>query len=171
MPQPVAPGGRRRAKEPVARPDARAVQSGDHQNHNGSMGMPNGCGQIACRPGCVLIDCHVAAAGARLEARGQLSEDCHQALIRDHDAHSGGIAQFGGFFGVGQQQARRGIFYPQADTVRPEQGEQRHGNRATLHSAEQRRVEGQGRFQHDRDTIALADAVRHQPIRKLRGQH
>ena len=71
----------------------------------------------------------------------------------------------GCLLGIGQQQLRRAVVDAQAHAVRAEQREQRHRDGAGLHGAEQRRVEGQRRLQHDGDAVAGLHAARDEIMR------
>ena len=70
--------------------------------------------------------------------------------------------------GIDDQELRRAVLHAQADAVRPEQREQRHGDRAQLDRAEHRDVERARRLEHDGDAVAGRHALRGQVVRELR---
>jgi hypothetical protein len=67
-----------------------------------------------------------------------------------------------------EQQLRMAIVDTKGQALGPEQGEERHGDGAALHGAEQRPVEGQRGLEHDGHAVAARDARLLEEVREAR---
>jgi len=117
----------------------------------------------------VLEHRQVVGAGLHLVGGGEGLQGGLEGGVHHHGllAHDG--AGHLGLLGVGHQQARLAVAHPQADAVRAEEGEQRHGDGAALDDAEHGCVEGPRGLQHDGHALAGLHALRFQKVSKARG--
>ena len=167
VPQAVAPRRRRRAEEAVARPEAGAVQRGEHQRDERAMRVLDRRGQLARGAGRVLED---RRGRRRAWSSSNVAGNCASPAMNASSATTTRVPSMPRghrrLLGVGDQQLRRAVVHAQPDAVGPEQREERHGDRARLHRAEHRDVERARRLEHDGDAVARADAVLHEPVRE-----
>ena len=168
MPQPMAPGRRRRAEVALAGAYARAVKRGHHQRHQRLVRMLDGFGQLACRARGVLEHRQVRCPGLRLVAGGKSAEGLREPGVKHLHRRVAGKARGLQLLGIGDQQRGLAVLHPQPYAVGAEQREQRHGNRAALDHAEHRGVEGARRLEHDRHPVAGLHAAGLQPVRQPR---
>jgi hypothetical protein len=123
VPKAMPPGGRGRADEAVAGPQAGAIEGRHHHRDDGAMAVLHRLGQLARRARGVLEDRQIVGAGVRLERRGERPELAQEIVSLDQEL---GLA----------------VLDPELDAIGPEQGEQRHRDGAGLHRAEDGGVEG-----------------------------
>jgi len=130
--------------------------------------VPHRLRQCARGPRRVLEDGEVIGGGRRLvghrqtlEPPGEIAIDGEHADVREGRLPRRGIT-------LDQQHPRLAVVEAQRHAVGTEQREERDGDRATLHGAEQRAVERQGRLQHDRDAVAALDAFTLEEVSEAR---
>ena len=169
VPQAVAPGGRGRAEKPVAGPQPGAVQRRVHHDHHSAVGMPD-C-RRASRAWCPRCTERSPGRRRRSRARYRSGKSASAAMNSASAATTRGpsmASQRRRFVRRGEQQRRCTVLGAKPDAVGPEQGEQRHRDGATLHSAEQRGIERQRWLQHDGDPVAGLHPLRREPVREPR---
>ena len=164
MPEAVAPGRGRRAEEPVARPDAGAVERGDHEHDDGPVRVAHGGGQLARGAGRVLEDGEVVRRAAQLAARGIARQRGQQRVIGHDHVEVLDAARRVRLLGVRDEEPRRAVLDAEPHAIRAEQREERHGDGAPLDGAEERGVEGQRRLEHDRHAVARRHAAGREPV-------
>ncbi len=169
VPEAVAPRGGRRAEEAVARADAGAVERGDHQGHDAAVGVPDRRRQFPGSPGGVLEDREIVGPGVRRVAVRVRAERGEERVVGHHRLEPARAAGDVGLRGRDQQEPRRAVVDAQAQAVGAEEGEERHRDGPALHRAEEPRVEGQRRLEHDAHALAGADAALGQEVGEARG--
>src|SRR5215472_4397373 len=85
MPQAMSPGWRGRTEKPVARTDAGAIQSGQHQRDQGAMLVLHGSGKLPGCAGRILEDGEIISSCPDIEAVGKSAELFREGRIRDMD--------------------------------------------------------------------------------------
>ena len=158
VPEPVAPGRRRRTEIAVAGLEPDAVERRDHERHHRAMGVLHRLRQCARRSRRVLEDGQIIGGGRGLVGRGQTFETRGEITVGGDHAKMWEALLPGRGVTLDHEHPRPAVVETQRDTVRAEEREERNGDGAALHGAEERAVERQRRIEHDGDPIAARDA-------------
>ena len=169
VPQTMPPGRRGRAEIAIAGTQANAIERRHHDSHHRALGVLDRLRQFARGAGGVLEDRQRIGAGVGREGLGLRRERPPEGFIgRDH-------AQLRKLRGqrtrIAARDQHRGlaVIEAQRHALRPEQGEQRHGDGAGLDRAEHAGIESAPRFQHHRHAFAHSHTAIFKPMGELAG--